>query len=120
MLSATPKIQGFHAHVYFNQETVEAAQKLCLDAKSNFPLSVGRMHTKMVGPHTEWSCQLAFAPEVFGQLIPWLALHRHGLVIFVHPISDNELLDHRDRSVWLGAPRPLVLDVLNDGPAAPD
>ena len=77
---------------------------------------MGRVHEKPVGPHTEWSCQLAFKPSVFGQLIPWLAMHRGGLAIFVHPITDNQLVDHRDRAIWIGDVRPLDLRVLKDGP----
>lgn len=53
---------------------------------------------------------------MFADLIPWLAIHRTGLVVFVHPISDNELLDHTDRAMWMGAVRPLDLSVLSAGP----
>ena len=92
-----PVIHGFHAHVYFDACTLEQARALCLAAAQHFPLKMGRVHEKPVGPHPDWSCQLAFRPDVFGSLIPWLALHRGGLVVFIHPISDNDLLDHRDR-----------------------
>ena len=30
-------------------------------------------------------------------------MNRGGLVVFVHPISDNQLIDHRDRALWMGA-----------------
>ena len=112
----TPAIRGFHAHVYFGPDTVEQARSLCSAAAGKFEVSMGRVHEKPVGPHPDWSCQLAFSPEVFGQLIPWLAMHRGGLVVFVHPISDNQLIDHRDRALWMGAVRPLDLSVLPDGP----
>lgn len=116
MPKINPVILGFHAHVYFNRDTLEDARRLCSDAAQAFPLTMGRMHTQNVGPHPAWSCQLAFAPEVLGELIPWLAMRRGELVIFVHPISDNELLDHRDRSLWMGAVLPLTLSVLQNGP----
>ncbi|MAB98837.1 MAG: dioxygenase [Pseudomonadaceae bacterium] len=108
----TPRIIGFHAHVYFNAETLELAQQLCEQAASMFPLKMGRIHQKPVGPHPDWSCQLAFKPELFGQVIPWLALNRQGLVVFIHPITGNDLVDHRDRAMWMGAVRPLDLSVL--------
>ncbi|NRH26951.1 DOPA 4,5-dioxygenase family protein [Pseudomonas sp. MS19] len=108
----TPRIIGFHAHVYFNAETLELARQLCEQAASLFPLKMGRIHQKPVGPHPDWSCQLAFKPELFGQLIPWLALNRKGLVVFIHPITGNDLVDHRDRAMWMGAVRPLELSVL--------
>ncbi len=117
MTTLTPRIHGFHAHVYFSQATVVQARALCETAARLFGASMGRVHEKPVGPHPDWSCQLAFPPEVFGQLVPWLSMHRNGLVVFVHPISDNELLDHRDRALWMGEIRPLDFSVLADGPA---
>jgi len=53
-------------------------------------------------------------------VIPWLAMNRKGLVVFIHPISDNDLVDHRDRAMWMGAVRPLDLSVLGEGPGEYD
>lgn len=111
-----PEIRGFHAHVYFGPDTVDRARALCEQAAQAFPaLKMGRVHERPVGPHPDWSCQLAFRPELFGTVIPWLALRRDGLVVFVHPITNNDLLDHRDRSMWMGAVRQLDLSVLDEG-----
>jgi DOPA 4,5-dioxygenase len=109
-------IRGYHAHVYFSHTSIAQARTLCEAAAAQFNVVMGRVHEKPVGPHPDWSCQLAFRPEVFGHLVPWLALHRGGLVVFVHPISDNELRDHSDRAMWMGAVRPLDLSVLGEGP----
>jgi DOPA 4,5-dioxygenase len=113
---STSNIRGYHAHVYFSQATIEQARTLCQAAGAQFDVVMGRVHEKPVGLHPDWSCQLAFRPAVFGQLVPWLALYRSGLVVLVHPISDSELLDHSDRAMWLGAVRPLDLSVLSAGP----
>jgi aromatic ring-cleaving dioxygenase len=107
------RIKGFHAHVYFDASTLEQARALCEQAASRFKLAMGRVHQKPVGPHPDWSCQLAFAPSVFGELVPWLALHQRGLVVFIHPITGNDLVDHRDHAMWMGAVRPLNLSVLS-------
>lgn len=112
----TPTIHGFHAHVYFDAGSLAQARALCLAAAGRFPLKMGRVHEKPVGPHPDWSCQLAFRPALFGELVPWLAMQRAGLVVFIHPISDNDLVDHRDRALWMGAVRPLDLSVLGEGP----
>jgi aromatic ring-cleaving dioxygenase len=111
---STPAIRGFHAHVYFGPDTVQQARALCEAAAQAFPLKLGRVHQQAVGPHPDWSCQLAFKPDLFGALIPWLAMRRAGLVVFIHPISNNDLVDHRDRAMWMGAVRPLKLDVLSE------
>jgi DOPA 4,5-dioxygenase len=118
--ASMPTIHGFHAHVYFDADTVGQARALCAAAALRFPLKMGRVHERPVGPHPDWSCQLAFRPAVFADLIPWLAMHRGGLVVFIHPISDNDLADHRDRAMWMGAVRPLDLRVLSERPGEYD
>jgi len=112
--SAERPVAGYHAHVYFGPGTVEQARTLCEEAARRFPLKMGRVHEKPVGPHPDWSCQLAFRPEVFGDVIPWLAMNRHGLVIFIHLLTGNDLVDHRDHAIWMGATRPLDLSMLSD------
>lgn len=107
-------ISGFHAHVYFDASTLAQARQLCEAAARLFPVQMGRMHEQPIGPHPDGSCQLSFNPEAFGSVIPWLAVHRGGLIVFVHPLSGNELLDHRDHAMWMGAIRPLDLSVLSD------
>lgn len=103
------RIKGYHAHVYFDASTIDCARALCEQAAQLFELKMGRVHERPVGPHPDWSCQLAFAPEVFAQVVPWLALNRQGLVVFLHPDTGDDLLDHTDHAIWMGAMRPLDL-----------
>jgi aromatic ring-cleaving dioxygenase len=114
--TAEPPIQGFHAHIYYGADSVEKARALCAEASRRFDLKLGRMHNQPVGPHPDWSCQLAFRPPLFGEVIPWLALHRGKLVVFIHPVTGNDLVDHRDRAMWMGAVRPLDLSCLSETP----
>jgi DOPA 4,5-dioxygenase len=106
-------IASFHSHIYFDASSRDAARRLCEEAGTKFGVTVGRMHERPVGPHPDWSCQLAYAPELFGQVMPWLALHRGNLVVFTHPETGDELTDHRDRAIWMGAVRPLNLEVFD-------
>ena len=103
------EIKGFHAHVYFDAETITQATELCTKATQLFPVEMGRVHEKPVGPHPMWSCQLAFAPEVFGTLIPWLATSRDGLAVLVHPETGDDVKDHTDHAMWMG--QVLELDI---------
>ena len=112
MQTSTSSIHGYHAHIYFGPDTVSAARAVCEAAAQQFPLKMGRVHEKPVGPHPDWSCQLAFKAALFAQVIPWLALNRNGLIVFIHPITGSDLIDHRDRAIWMGAVRPLDLSVL--------
>ncbi len=105
-------IKGYHAHVYFDESTVEKAQALCEEAGKRFSVTVGRIHQKPVGPHPCWSCQLAFSRSEYADLLSWLALNRKGLTILIHPLTGNDLKDHTDYASWMGEPQALKLDVL--------
>ncbi|QCB44815.1 DOPA 4,5-dioxygenase family protein [Hydrogenophaga sp. PAMC20947] len=111
-LTPVTDIHGYHAHVYFDADSQAAAKALCEGAAALFPLKMGRMHAQPVGPHPDGSCQLAFKAALFGEVIPWLTLNRGSLVVFIHPITGHDLIDHRDRAIWMGAVRPLDLSVL--------
>jgi DOPA 4,5-dioxygenase len=65
-----------------------------------------------VGPHPCWSYQVAFGPELFARIVPWLALNRGDLVVFVHPNTGDDLADHSKHVMWLGELMDLNLDAL--------
>lgn len=112
----TASIQDWHAHVYFDAASCEAALALRRAIEARFAMQMGRFHEKLVGPHPCWSYQVAFEPAVFAEIVPWLALNRGDLVVFIHPNTGDALGDHRDRAIWLGAKLDLNLDALR--PAA--
>jgi DOPA 4,5-dioxygenase len=109
---AEPIIESYHAHVYYDAETKPRAERLREAIGARFAVELGRWHDRPVGPHPCWSYQVAFAPPVFAELVPWLALHRDGLVIFLHPNTGDPLADHRDYALWMGAKMELDLDAL--------
>ena len=74
------------------------------DWRGLYQLQMGRVHEERVGPHPQWSCQLAFSSEVFETLIPWLDSERKGLDVFVHGLTGNDIEDHTTHASWLGAP----------------
>jgi len=104
-------IQDYHAHIYYDKSTYDVASKLCDKAGKRFDVAVGRKHKQPVGPHPMWSCQLAFQPELFGELIPWLMLNRNGLTVFVHANTGDDLKDHTEYTMWMGSIEPLNLDI---------
>jgi DOPA 4,5-dioxygenase len=106
-------ITGYHAHVYFDAASRESADRLCTQAGRTFGLTVGRMHDKPVGPHPRGSCQLAFGPELFAQVIPWLIVNRGGLTIFAHAETGDAMKDHTEHVVWLGPSETLKLAALS-------
>ena len=111
---AAPRIESWHAHVYFDAASRETAWALREAIMAQFAgqMEMGRFHERPVGPHPRWSYQVAFKPDRFDTIIPWLALHRGDLVVFIHPNTGDDLVDHRDRAVWMGAFLDLNLDAL--------
>lgn len=106
-------VQDYHAHVYFDASQVEKARRICETCRDAFGVEMGRVHVKPVGPHPDGSCQLRIAPDKFTEVTTWLALNRDGLVVLIHPNTGEALADHRDRSMWMGAVRPLDLSVFD-------
>ena len=106
-------ITGYHAHVYFDADSVDQARTLCETAAANFGVQMGRVHERPVGPHPKWSCQLAASPDRFAWMLPWLALNRDGLIVFCHPDTGDDLADHRDHGIWLGTGLALDLSIFD-------
>ncbi len=107
-------IRDYHAHVYFDAATKATAVALREEIGARFEVALGRVHERPIGPHPEWSYQVAFAPLLFGSLIPWLALNRKGLTVFVHPNTGDDVPDHSDRAIWLGEQAEINLAALGD------
>tara|TARA_E500000318_G_scaffold48629_1_gene45754 strand:+ start:8700 stop:9044 length:345 start_codon:yes stop_codon:yes gene_type:complete len=111
MPKSTSDILGYHAHVYFGAESVEIARTLREEIERQFDIEMGRFHEKPVGPHPRYSYQVAFKPEQFGEIIPWLSLNREGLTVFVHAETGDELADHTQHVIWLGPSEDLKISM---------
>jgi len=109
----SPQIFAWHSHVYYDASTMAQARRLCETTVHLFGVSVqmGHMHERPVGPHPDWSCQLSYLPGNLHPILPWLALNRNGLVVFTHPVTGDDLRDHRDHAIWMGTVRPLDLTI---------
>ena len=103
------EIASFHAHIYFDPEAQRSEAMAIRDAaEARFAVALGRVHDRPVGPHSQAMFQIAFEPELFGTLVPWLMLNNRGLSILVHPNTTNEKRDHLIDAIWIG--RPLAVD----------
>lgn len=111
-MSQVGAIKGYHAHVYYDAQTKETAARLREEVEAKFEMRMGRWHDRPVGPHPCWSYQIAFEPALFSEIVPWLALNRRGLVIFLHPETGDVIPDHADHAIWMGAKLELNLEAL--------
>ena len=104
-------IVGYHAHVYYDAECKATATEVRAGLE-RFDVKLGRWHDQPIGPHPCGSYQVAFGPDEFRRVVPWLALNRRGLTVFIHPETGEDLEDHRDRALWLGPQQELNLAAL--------
>ncbi len=114
-LDPATAIESWHAHVYFDASTRDAAVALrdVIVAALAGRMAMGHFHEQPVGPHPFGSYQLAFAPAQFAAVVGWLTLNRGALDVFVHPNTGDDLADHRDRALWLGRSHALNLAALD-------
>ena len=107
----TPHIDDWHAHVYFDAATRDAAWALRQRIEAELEIEMGRFHEKPVGPHPMFSYQVTVSNAQFTIVMSWLALNHGDLIVFVHPNTGHDLEDHRDRAIWIGRSVPLKLDM---------
>jgi DOPA 4,5-dioxygenase len=115
MSDATDAIRnrGYHAHIYYDPaRTRPTAERLCIVIGQKFQVQFGGFRDEPIGPHPVANVQVIFAPEQFQPVVEWLMLHRDGLDVLIHPLTDDSVADHSRYAVWLGSPVPLKLDTL--------
>ena len=109
-------ITDYHAHVYYDAATRLKAAELRQSVEERFAgqMRMGSWHDEEVGPHVQSMYQIAFPPELFPTLVPFLMLNRMGLAVLVHPQSGRPRDDHTLNAMWLGQVLPVKTEVLRE------
>jgi len=105
-------ITEYHAHIYYDPADRSRAATLREQVEARFQVRMGRWHDVPVGPHPTAMYQIAFQPDLFPTLVPFLMLNRQGLTVLVHPETGRAVDDHLDHAVWMGEVLPLNASVL--------
>ena len=109
------KIDGYHAHIYYDTGTRPRAARLREDIAVTLGVEVRELSDEPRGPHPVPQFRFTFATAQFQNVVPWLMLNRQGLDVLVHPLTDNSYDDHSRYAVWLGSPVALRLNTLRRG-----
>ena len=109
-------IKDYHAHVYYDSASKDRAARLRRWVEDRFAgqMRMGSWHDEEVGPHVQAMYQIAFPPELFPRLVPFLMMNRMGLTVLVHPQSGRPRDDHTVNAMWLGAVLPVKTNVLRE------
>lgn len=100
----------FDAHIYFSPENRLQAEALRALAQKSFhgqKVFVGEMIPEPIGPHPTPMFEINFPKELFSDLVLWLMKERGDLSVLVHEVTGDDLYDHTQAALWLGAAVPL-------------
>ena len=111
--SDSPRIDGYHAHVYYDTDSRATAEQLAKGVTDKFAVELGGFFDEPIGPHPVANLQVIFSTAEFASVVPWLMLNRRGLDVLIHPLTDDSVRDHDTDCAWLGTPVPLKLQVLS-------
>ena len=109
------KIDGYHAHVYYNADTRPGAARLRETITATLGVEVRELSDEPRGPHPVPQFRFSFTTAQFEKVVPWLMLNRQGLDVLIHPLTDNSYDDHSRYAVWLGTPVALRLNPTTRG-----
>jgi DOPA 4,5-dioxygenase len=107
-------IKDYHIHVYYDAATQAEAAQLRQWVEERFAgqMRMGNWHDEPVGPHVRAMYQIAFPPEVFAALVPFIMINRMGLTVLVHPQSGRPRDDHTLHAMWMGEVLPVKTETL--------
>ena len=71
----------------------------------------GPVRDRPVGPHPLPMFEAWFASAHLDTVVRWILANRHQFSVLIHPLSGDDLADHRDHAIWIGKPLPLKLDI---------
>ncbi len=115
MFKSHSSISEYHAHVYFQDSTRLSAEALYEELGKAFGDRIKRNTIAFGprGPHVSNMFGLDIPRDAFVDVVSFLVLNRGRHSVLIHPVTDNELLDHTQHALWLGLPQALDLSVLS-------
>ena len=106
-------ITGCHAHVYYDRGSRAAAAQFRADLDRTFSVHLRRWRERAGRSAPALDGPGGLRRRIrFAELVPWLMLHRAGLVALVHPLTGDDRADHDAHALWLGNMLALDLDAL--------
>jgi DOPA 4,5-dioxygenase len=108
-------IQGYHAHIYFDEQSRAEAvlfHQLLGDQLGSHLRYYGRLIDRPIGPHPTPMFEIDFQPEHFQKVVNFLMLNHGALSVLIHPETGEDIRDHSTLALWLGKQLDLDFDFL--------
>jgi len=107
--------KGYHIHIYCEVQEIGACKAVRAKMLSELNLisGAGPVRSGPVGPHPLPMFEAWFDSEHLDRVVRWVMKNRNGFSVLIHPLTGDDLSDHRDHAMWLGRPLPLDLSVFN-------
>ena len=81
---------GYHAHIYYDPTSTRAvAEGVCAALGEHFQVEIEAFRDTPIGPHPLANVLVIFKPDQFEHVVPYLMLHRDGLDVLVHPLTEE-------------------------------
>jgi DOPA 4,5-dioxygenase len=115
-MSEIKPFSAYHIHVYFDSGSRASAESLREALRRAFAGQV-RVHElidEAIGPHPLPMFEVDVPAENLEAIRSWLTAHHGTHSILIHPLSGDDLADHRDFAQWVGPPLPLDLEFLKN------
>ena len=107
---------GYHAHIYYDPTSTRGvAEGVCAALGEQCQVEIDGFRDTPIGPHPLANVLVIFKPDQFEHVVPYLMVHRAGLDVLVHPLTEDAVADHTDFAMWLGQPVALKLHTLPHG-----
>lgn len=110
------RIESYHAHIYFDEDTYHKAALLRRWVAERFTVELGHWNHVPRGPHVTPSFYFGFTTDLVPIIIPWLQLNSLGLTILLHPNTDNPRADHLYYALWVNRTQPVNAYDMREGP----
>jgi DOPA 4,5-dioxygenase len=107
-------VKEFHAHVYYGAGSRDAAAALreTLMQMAGGRLTIYTLSDGPRGPHVTPMFGVDIPKTDLPEVLAFLMLNHGGLQVLIHPVTDNEVMDHSHHALWLGERQPINLAVL--------
>lgn len=107
-------VREFHAHIYYSAETraVAAAMREHMMTMCSGRLKIYTLSDGPRGPHVTPMFGVDIPMPDLPEVLAHLMVHHGPLQVLIHPVTEDELMDHTHHALWLGQPQPLNLAVL--------